>query len=37
VRLHVRAFAFGDRSGAAGYLAADGETRPRCAARILFG
>jgi hypothetical protein len=37
VRLHVRAFALGDRAGAAGFLLADGETRPRCAARILFG
>ncbi len=37
VRLHVRAFALGERAGAAGYLVADGETRPRCAARILFG
>ncbi len=39
VRLHVRAFALGDRVGAAGFLVGDGEAaaRPRCAARILFG
>jgi acyl-CoA thioesterase FadM len=37
VRLHLRAFALGERAGVAGWLAADGEARPRCAARILFG
>jgi hypothetical protein len=39
VRLHVRAFALGDRVGAAGFLvdADDATRRPRCTARILFG
>ncbi|HTJ43338.1 MAG TPA: hotdog domain-containing protein [Kofleriaceae bacterium] len=37
VRVHVRAFTLGDRAGVAGWLAADGEAKPRCAARILFG
>jgi hypothetical protein len=39
VRIHVRTFQLGDRLGAAGFLALadDGEQRPRCCARILFG
>lgn len=37
VRLHLRAFTIGDRAGVAGWLAGEGEPRPRCAARILFG
>jgi hypothetical protein len=37
VRIHLRMFTFGDRVGAAGYLSADGEARPRVCARILLG
>jgi hypothetical protein len=37
VRIHQRMFRFGGKLGAAGYLAADGEARPRVCARILLG
>jgi acyl-CoA thioesterase FadM len=37
VRVHQRMFRVGGKLGAAGYLAADGETKPRVCARILLG
>jgi hypothetical protein len=37
VRVHQRLFRDGGRIGAAGYLAADGETKPRVCCRILLG
>lgn len=39
VRIHLRTFTLGDRTGAAGYLvdAGDAAAKPRCCARILFG
>jgi hypothetical protein len=37
VRVHQRMFRDGPRFGAAGYLAADGETKPRVCCRILLG
>ena len=37
VRVHQRMFRIGGRFGAAGYLAADGESKPRVCARILLG
>jgi hypothetical protein len=36
VRVHLRRFRLDGRVGAAGYLAADGEAKPRVCARILF-
>jgi hypothetical protein len=36
VRIHLRRFRIDGRVGAAGYRAADGETRPRVCARILL-
>lgn len=35
-RVHLRMFTLGDRVGAAGYLAAPGEAKPRVCARILL-
>ena len=37
VRAHLRLFAHGDQVGGAGFLAADGEDRPRCYVRVIFG
>lgn len=39
VRIHLRTFQLGDRTGAAGYLvdADDAAARPRCCARIVLG
>jgi hypothetical protein len=37
VRVHLRLFRIAGRIGAAGYLAADGEARPRVCARVVLG
>jgi hypothetical protein len=37
IRAHVRLFAHGALVGGAGYFAADGEVKPRCYVRAVFG
>jgi acyl-CoA thioesterase FadM len=37
IRAHIRLFTHGDHVGGAGFLAAPGESSPRCYLRVVFG